>query len=74
MLDAVAELPEHVIGDIRRILRDKPDANAFGADQTDDLFNLIQQDLRGVVEQQVRFVKEEHQLRFFQSPASGSCS
>ena len=47
-------------------MRHKPDPDTLGADQADNLFNFIQQHLRRVVKQQVRFVKEEHQFGFFQ--------
>ncbi len=35
-------------------------AHTLGADQPHDLFNPIQQRLRGVIEQQVRLIKEQH--------------
>ena len=63
VLDAITELSQYVIGDIRRVLRDKPNADAFGTDQADNLLDLVQQHLRCIVKQQVRFIKEEHQLR-----------
>ena len=66
MLHAVAQLAKHGIRDIRRILRDKIDADPFRADKTDHLLDFIQQYLRRIVKQQVGFVKEEHQLRFFE--------
>ncbi len=66
VLHAVTQLPQYVVRNIRRVLRHKPDPDAFGADQADNLFNFIQQHLRRVVKQQVRFVKEEHQFGFFQ--------
>lgn len=62
MLNAVAELAQHPIGNIRRVLGDEPDADPFGADQPHDLFYFLQQHRRRVGEQQVRLIKEEHQL------------
>ena len=64
MLYAVAELSQHVVRNIGRVLRNKPDADAFRADQADHLFNLIQQNLWRIVKQQVRLVEEEDQLGF----------
>ena len=66
MLHAVAQLADHGVGNIRRVLRDKVDADALGADKADHLFNFIQQHLRRVVEQQMRLIEEEHQLRFIE--------
>ena len=62
MLDTVTDLTEHGIGNIGRILRDKPDGNALGADQTHDLFHLFHESLRRILEKQMCFVKEERQL------------
>ena len=66
MLHAVAQLAEHGVGNIRRVLRNEIDADALGADEADHLFDFIQQYLRRVVEQQMRLIEEEHQLRFFE--------
>ena len=63
MLHLAAELAEHVVGQIGRALRHEIDPDAFGADQTDDLFDLLQKRLGRVVEQQMRFVEEEDELR-----------
>ena len=62
MLHTVAQLAEHSVGNIRRVLRDKIDADALGADKTDHLFDFIQQHLRRIVEQQMRLIEEEHQF------------
>ena len=63
VLHAIAELAQHLVRDIQRVLRDEVDADALGADQPHHLLDLLQQRLRRVVEQQVRLVEEEHQLR-----------
>ena len=42
VLDAVAELPEHRVGNVERILRDEIDADALRADQPHDLLDLLQ--------------------------------
>ena len=63
MLDAVVELPRHCIGNVDRVLCDEVDANSLGSDQPHHLLDLVDQRRRGVVEQQVRFVEEETQLR-----------
>ena len=63
MLDAVAELSEDVVGDVGRVLRDEVDADAFASDQTDDLLDLVYQRFGGVLEERVRLVEEEYQLR-----------
>ena len=62
VLHTVAQLAEHSVGNIRRVLRDKIDADALGADKTDHLFDFIQQHLRRIVEQQMRLIEEEHQF------------
>ncbi len=66
MLHAVAELAEHGVGHVGRILRDEVHAHALGADQPHHLLHLLQQRRRRVVEQQVRLVEEEGQLRLVQ--------
>ena len=65
MLYAVAQLAQHAVRDIQRVLGDEVNADAFGADQAHHLFDLGQQRRRRIVEQQVRFIEEEHQLRLF---------
>jgi hypothetical protein len=66
MLHAVAELAQHAVGDIERVLRDEVDADTLGADQAYHLFHFFQQRGRRFVEQQVGFVEEEHQLGLVQ--------
>ncbi len=63
VLDPVAELAEHRLGDVERVLGDEIDPHPLGADQPHHLLDLLQQRLRRVVEEQVRLVEEEDQLR-----------
>ena len=63
MLDPVAQLGGDLVGDVDRVLSDEVDADAFGADQPDDLLDLLEECVGGVLEQQVGFVEEEAQLR-----------
>ena len=46
VLDAVAELAEHLVRHVERVLRDEIDADALGADQAHHLLDLLQQRLR----------------------------
>ena len=62
MLDAVAELAQHRVGDIRRVLGHEVDPDPLGADQADHLLDLLQERLRRVPEQEVGLVEEEGQL------------
>ena len=63
VLDAVAHLGEHDVGHVERVLRDEVDADALRADQADDLLDLLEERLRRVVEEEMRLVEEEDQLR-----------
>ena len=65
MLNAVAELAEHRLRDIERILRHEIDADALRADETHDLLDLLEQLLRRIVEEEMRLVEEEDELRLF---------
>jgi hypothetical protein len=65
VLDAVAQLRQNGVGNVERILRDKIDAHALGADQAYDLLDFFQKRGGRVVKQQVRFVEEENQLGLF---------
>ncbi len=65
MLHAMAELAEHVFRNIEWALADEVHAHAFGADQAHHLFYFFEQRLGRVVEQQVRLVEKDYQLRFF---------
>jgi len=61
MLDPITQLPEHRLGDVQWILGDKINTHALGADQTDNLLDLLDQRGGCTIKQQVRLVKEEHQ-------------
>ena len=61
MLHAVAELPEHGLGEIQRVLCHEVDADPFRADEARDLLDSLEQRLRRLVEEQMRFVEEEDQ-------------
>ena len=63
VLDAVAELPEHGVGNVRRVLRHEIDADAFGSDQAHDLLDLLDQRGRRVREQEMRLVEEKDEPR-----------
>ena len=66
MLNFVAELRQNAARNIRRILRDKIDADALRANQLYDLLDFIQQSLRCIVKQKVRLVKEKYHLRLLE--------
>src|SRR6185312_7902087 len=61
VLDAIAELPEHDVRDVERILRDEEHAHTLRADEAYDLLDLVKQHLRRVAEQQMRLIEEEHE-------------
>ena len=63
MLDAVGELGKDFIRDIRRALADEVYADALGADELDDLNDLLDKRLGCVAEEQMRFIKEEDHAR-----------
>ena len=63
VLDAAAELGEHVGRHVLGGLGDEEDADPFRPDQPHGLGDLVDEGLGGVVEQQVRLVEEEDQLR-----------
>ena len=63
MLDAVAELGQHVAGHVLRSLGHEENADALGADQPHRLHHLLQERPGGVLEQQMRLIEEEHELR-----------
>ena len=64
MLDAVAQLAGDLLGNVDRVLRDEIDAHALRTDQAHNLFDLVFERFGRVIEQQVRFVEEEHQPGF----------
>jgi hypothetical protein len=61
MLDTVAELAQHGIGHVGRVLRHEIHAHALRADQAHHLLDLVEQGLGRIVEQQMRLVEEKHQ-------------
>ena len=63
VLDARAELAQHLGRQVLRVLGDEEDADALGADQPHGLGDRVEERVGGVVEQQVRLVEEEHELR-----------
>ena len=62
MLHAVAQLSEHAVGNIQRVLGDEVHAHALGAHQAHDQLDALDQHLGRIVEQQVGLVKEKHEL------------
>ena len=66
MLEAVAELAQDVVRHVVGELRAEIHAHALGADDADHLLDPLFQRGRRVVEQQMRFVEDEDQLRFVQ--------
>jgi hypothetical protein len=64
MLDAVAKLSQHDVGNILRTLRHEVHADALGTNQANDLLDLLDERRRGVVEHEVRFVEEEDESAF----------
>ena len=63
MLHPVTQLSEHLVRNIDRILCHEINPDSLGADQPHHLFDLVHQRLWRVVEQQMRLVEKEHQLR-----------
>ena len=59
MLNSVAHLPKDIFRHIGRILRNEKHRNTFGADQAPNLFYLVNQDLGGIIKQQVCLIKEK---------------
>ena len=65
MLHTVTKLSEDALGDVGRTLGDEVDTHALGTDQTDHLFDLVEQGFGGAVEEHVGLVEEEHEFRQF---------
>ena len=61
MLHAVGELRQHLVGDVRRRLRDEVDSHTLRAHKLHHLDDLVHEPLGHVVEEQVRLVEEEHE-------------
>ena len=62
MLHPVAQLGQHRIRNIQRVLGDKKHPNALGSNQPHHQLDALDQHLGRVLEQEVGFVKKEHQL------------
>jgi hypothetical protein len=62
VLHAVAQLRQHAVGHVERVLRDEVHAHALGAHQPHHQLDALDQHLGRVVEQQVGLVEEKHQL------------
>ena len=62
VLYAVAQLAEDIGRDVRGALGDEIDANALGADEADNLLNLVCKGLGSAFKEHVGLVKEEHKL------------
>ena len=60
VLHAVAQLGQHAVGDVERVLRDEIHTHALGAHQAHHQLNALDQHLGSLVEQQVGFVEEEN--------------
>ena len=63
VLHAVADLARDLVRNVDRILRHEEHAHALGPDQAHHRLDRVLKGLRRIVEQQVRLVEEEHQLR-----------
>ena len=63
MLEAIAELAEHLVGNVERVLAHEENADALRADEPHDLLDLFLHRLRQVAEEQVSLVEEENELR-----------
>src|SRR2546430_820485 len=61
MLDAIAELTQHGLRHVEGVLRHEIDADTLGADEPHDLLDLVQQRLRRIGKEQMRFVEEEYE-------------
>ena len=62
MLDAVTKLAQDVLRDVRGALGDEVDAHALGADEADNLLNLVREGLGSAFKEHVGLVKEEYKL------------
>ena len=65
VLHAVAQLGEHGVGHVHRVLGDEVHAHAFAAHQAHDEFYALQQGFGRVGKEQVGFVEEEDHLWLF---------
>ncbi len=63
MLDPVPQLSGDLFGDVDRILGHEEHADTLRSHQPHDLFDLVHQRPRRIIEQQMRLVEEEDELR-----------
>ena len=63
MLHTVTQLAQDDLGHIGRALCHEVNAHALGANQADYLLNLVGHGLRRILEEHVRLVEEEDELR-----------
>ena len=71
MLYSVTDLSENAFGNVGGVLCDKPNADALGANKSNDLLNFVNQCFGCVVEQEMSFVKEERKLGLFKVAGFG---
>src|SRR4028119_1313057 len=64
MLDSISQLPEDHLWNVQRALSYEINANALRSDQANDLLDFFLELARNIVEEQMRFVEEEDELRF----------
>ena len=62
MLYTVTQLSQDILWDIGRTLCDEIDTHTLRANQSDDLFYLVEQGLTGAVEEHMGLIEEEHEL------------
>ena len=65
VLNTIAQLAQHDIRNIQRVLADEKDSDSLRTNQTHHLFDLLHQRFGRLVEQQMGFVEEEDHLWFF---------
>ena len=66
VLNPVSQLSQDRVGDVPGTLGHEVHPDPLGTHQTDNLLDLVQKNLRGSVEEKVRFVEEKHELRLIQ--------
>ena len=68
MLYLMAELREHSIRDVARVLGDKVHADALRADELHHLLDLLDERLRCAIKKKVGLIEEEDHLRLLRVP------
>ena len=63
MLHTVTQLAQNSLRNIGRTLGHEVDAHTLTADEANDLLNLVNHGLGGVVEEHVSLIEEEHEFR-----------